>query len=95
MSSAFRLHLLYTAGSVPSKRSSLTLSSSLVAAVIESSAPLPPVQLQGQLQGQLQDVHHLIHDWTLKQDDFQAAKEEVARQVWETFVSRAYGSYGL
>lgn len=39
------------------------------------------VQLQGQLQGQLQDVHHLIHDWTLKQDDFQAAKEEVARQA--------------
>jgi hypothetical protein len=30
------------------------------------------VQLQGHLQGQLQDVHRLIHDWTLKQDDFQA-----------------------
>ncbi|CAL1166914.1 unnamed protein product [Cladocopium goreaui] len=39
------------------------------------------VQLQGHLQGQLQDVHQLIHDWTLKQDDFQAAKEEFARQA--------------
>lgn len=42
------------------------------------------VQLQGHLQGQLQDVHQLIHDWTLKQDDFQAAKEEFARQMEST-----------